>query len=311
MKRVVLKIKRAKITGANLVSVILLCLFFTTLLFSFFYLNIKNNKFLNEYNSALTKITFFNDNYLNEKDSLTPPQNTNVPIYNNGQSAILGGLKKLDELDYYTTDIYGEITVSCGLNLNIEMYIKQIKQNNTITQTVYFYCKQNSIINSVLMGIYDGTDIVKEKFTTDMWKKNDKFYSNIDSCEIKDIAIADYLNTKGVLPGSLFFDITNKTMGSVSDFSIKNTIDGEIDYYFTNFTLKPNVSTSKYTKFIQDRIHGGDNFAFKSINGSALLDKNGQLEKILITDLYTLNFPLGPINTKVNVNSNYTIYFTY
>lgn len=312
MKRLLLKIKQSKISAINIVALVLLCFFILVCLISFFHLNKKDLINMNNHNSTLSKITSFQKTYNKEKESSnkTPPTTNNI-LFDNGKDAVVSGINNLEKLDSYTVNVYGQITATCGLNLNIQMHVIQHKTNNTYEQVIYFYCPQNSTINSALYGSYNGSNVVQEKYTTNIWMSGSKFNSDIDSCSPYDISVEQYLKTKGIVPGSLVFDINNKTIKNTSDFYVSKDLEGNINYYCTNFCLNPNLSTTKYVKFIKDRLHGGQDFNFNNITGNAELNKDGNLNQITINDNYNLKYAIGPLEVPINVTSNFKFIFTY
>ena len=302
------KNKYLHINSANIIAFVFAFVFILSLILCYFYVSTSKNTKIESFNNLVLKFEKYQLDYNIIKNPSSKP--TTSIIYNNGKEAIISGFEKLNNIKNWEIEINGTLTATLGISLEVTLNMKIRKQNNVFEHEIYLYNNSNPMFNSAQYGILkDG--IVHECYSQNLWLENNKICSDVKNKPCQQMSKDVYTSYRGNAPGELLYVINEKSVKNTSNFYIKKNLSNEISFYYTDFTLDPNLSTYKYILFLKDKLHGGKNFNYNKINACAIFDSAGRVSCLEIFDNYTFVYPISFIDTNFKVSSYYIAYFKY
>ncbi len=294
--------------SVNFYAIVLLVIFWCTLICCFFYLSSSEKIKLIIQSNQITQINNFDSFYKSVNSSNSKPQpNT---LYDNGKTAILGGVEKLKSLPSWQVVASGTLKASFGATLTLNVKMIAGKRDDEYYHTIYLWSDFELLTDSCQEAILHKNDI-EHKYTINVWEENGNVTSNINDVPFSPTTSKNYSQSQGILPGDLVYDFNKRSIKKTSEFFVKHNDDNSIAGYQTNFTLDNNLSTHKYITFIKSKIGAAKNFEFKSIQGYMTFDESGRITKINSSDTFSFVLPVSVADTKISAVSNLEFYFTY
>lgn len=272
----------------SLIAIILLVVF--AIITSFCYTYITNSsKFKQQmYLSTIDKINRFKEAYNSGNASSSETQQQ--PVYDNGRDALLNAYKEFQGLNDFYIEMTGKIFADAEIvTYNLELQSKITKVNGATQSEVSVYCATSNAQCSSTLTEFSG-NTVKLTDTNKVSKVNGKLVADFSGCKAYTITLDEYVASRGIKPGELFYTINDRTVTDTNNFYIQRDLDGNIQKYRTNILLHPTLSTVNYTKMLSNIMKGSKNYKFSNCRGILELDSNAKLRCLTTSETYSLDY---------------------